>query len=257
MTAQIRTLIVDDEAPARHRLTTLLGEEADIEIVGECADGQSAVEHILRLAPDVLFLDVQMPEMSGFEVLDTVSSAAVPAVVFVTAYDEHAMGAFEAGAVDYLLKPFTSARMRETLARVRRMLAGDAARAAQHDLQALLSSVLPPASERRVAVRDGDRICILRSGEIERLEGAGNYVRVHARERTYLIRSTLRLIAERLRGAGFRRISHSTVVNTGRIRALDPLSRGAYRVLLDDGTAVRTSRSYADAVREILQSFTA
>jgi two-component system LytT family response regulator len=248
----LRVLIVDDEAPARERLVALLAEQADIDIVSECASGPEAVEAILDHRPDLVLLDVQMPEMSGFEVMDAVGVHAVPALVFVTAYDEYALRAFEARALDYLLKPFTAARFADALSRARRLLEGDAARETRARVGAVLEHLLPPLVQRRLAARDGSRVIFLRLHEIDWIEGAGNYVRLHAGGRTYSLRATLRATAQRLQAAGFRRIHHSTIVNTERIRTVERLPQGGYVVALEDGTRLETSRSYENSVGRLL-----
>ncbi|HSA57593.1 MAG TPA: response regulator [Gemmatimonadaceae bacterium] len=248
----IRALIVDDEAPARERLSTLLADHPDVEIVGQCGNGPDAVDAIAEQTPDLVFLDVQMPEMSGFEVVDAVGARALPALVFVTAYDEFALRAFEARALDYLLKPFTAARFADTLDRARRVLAGDAARETRERVADLIDQLLPPLTQRRLAARDRGRVVFLRLQEIDWIEGAGNYVRLHASGRAFELRATLRATAARLHAAGFRRIHHSTIVNMERIRSVERMARGGFVVRLEDGTALETSRSYEESVARLL-----
>jgi len=223
-----------------------------VEVIGACANGPDAVDAIAEHSPDLVFLDVQMPEMSGFEVVDALGVEAFPALVFVTAYDAFALRAFEAGALDYLLKPFTAARFRDTLQRARRVLAGDAAREHQRRVDQVLEHVLPPLAARRVAARDGNRIVFLRYREIDWIEGAGNYVRLHAGARRLTLRATLKRTAERLRAAGFRRIHHSHIVNMERIHTVERQENGAYAVTLEDGTRLETSRAYAGSLAELL-----
>jgi len=248
----IRALIVDDEAPARERIAALLADQADVEILAECGNGPEAVDAIVDRRPDLVFLDVQMPEMSGFEVVDAVGAESLPALVFVTAYDEFALRAFEARALDYLLKPFTAARFADALDRARRVLRGDAARDVQQRVGHVLDEVLPPLSQRRIAARDGNRVVFLRIQEIDWIEGAANYVRLHAGGRVFTLRATLRVTAERLHPAGFRRIHHSTIVNVERIRALERRPDGGYIVTLERGTRLESSRSYEAGLGQLL-----
>jgi two-component system LytT family response regulator len=249
---RLRVLIVDDEAPARERLAALLAEHPDVEVLGECSSGPEAVDAILERSPDLVFLDVQMPEMSGFEVVDAVGLDALRVLVFVTAYDEFALRAFEARALDYLLKPFTAARFAESLERARRVVGGEAARQAQSRVGDVLEQLLPPPPQRRLAARDGSRVVFLRLQEIDWIEGAGNYVRLHAGGRPFSLRSTLRATATRLHAAGFRRIHHSTIVNMDRIRSVQRAPQGGYTVTLEDGTTLETSRSYEESVARLL-----
>jgi two-component system LytT family response regulator len=248
----LRALIVDDEAPARERVATLLADHDDVEVVAECANGPEAVDAITEHRPDLVFLDVQMPEMSGFEVVDAVGAGTIPVLVFVTAYDEFALRAFDARALDYLLKPFTAARFADALDRARRVTVADARRERHERLGAVLAEVLPPLRDRRFAAHDGHRVVFLRYRDVDWIEGAGNYVRLHSAGRRLTLRGTLRATAARLAEAGFRRIHHSCIVNVERIRQVERLDGGAYQVILEDGTALETSRSYADQLTALL-----
>jgi two-component system LytT family response regulator len=247
---RLTALIVDDEAPARKRLRDLIAAEPDIDLVGECEDGPSAVDAILALEPDILFLDVQMPEMDGFEVLDAVGVGVVPSVVFVTAYDEHALAAFEARAIDYLLKPFTRKRFSETLRRVRPGPTRPAAagRAARRD------RLLGARTDRleRIPVRSGQRIRFLTVDSIDWIEGDGNYVRLHAGPAEHRVRGTLKSFAERLSGRGFVRIHQSYVVNLDRVRELQPWSHGEFVVVLANGKKLVSSRTYSGVLKRVL-----
>lgn len=248
----LRALIVDDEGPARKRLRDLVAGVAALELVGECDDGPSAVDAIRALGPDVLFLDVQMPEMDGFEVLREVGVGAVPAVVFVTAYDRHALAAFDARAVDYLLKPFTEERFLDTVERVRAALRSDPA-----DLVARLERLLaagpghdtPPG---RLAVATGTSVRFVDPADITWVEADGNYVRLHAPGQVLRTPSTLKAMAERLRPSGFVRIHQSYLVNRTCIRELQPWSHGEFAVVLTDGTSLVSSRTYSDGLRALL-----
>jgi len=245
----LRALVVDDEAPARKRLRDLIAAEPGVTLVGECDDGPSAVSAIRALGPDVLFLDVQMPEMSGFDVLEAVGLEAVPSVVFVTAHDTHALAAFDARAIDYLLKPFTKARFREALDRVRARGDRGAGLTAEALLELLRTRVHPP---QRIAVKDGARVHLVRPAEIDWVESDGNYVRLHVGAVEHRTRGTLRDMADRLAAQGFVRIHQSYVVNVERIRELRPWSHGEVVVVLESGKALVSSRSYAGALRDLL-----
>jgi two-component system LytT family response regulator len=246
---RLTALIVDDEAPARKRLRDLIAAEPDIDLVGECEDGPSAVDAILALEPDVLFLDVQMPEMDGFEVLEAVGVGVVPSVVFVTAYDQHALAAFEARAIDYLLKPFTRERFSETLRRVR---PGPTRHDA--DLSVRLERLLGERSDRleRIPVRSAAGVRFLAVDSIDWIEGDGNYVRLHAGPAEHRVRGTLKSFAERLSGRGFVRIHQSYVVNLDRVRELQPWSHGEFVVVLANGKKLVSSRTYSGALKRLL-----
>jgi len=251
----VRVVIVDDEAPARRRLRTLLRREPDMSIVAECNDGPAAVAAIREHAPHLVFLDIQMPEMSGFDVLRTVGVDAVPAVVFVTAYDRYALQAFEAHALDYLLKPFANQRFRDTLDRVRGVLAREDDRAFRRRLEALLASGSTgggSGAAHRIAVKTADRVIFVGHDEIDWIEGAGNYVRIHAAGAQHLVRDTLKSLSDRLDPQRFLRVHHSHIVNIDRIRELRPWSHGEYIIVLADGTRLASSRSYSDTLRRLV-----
>lgn len=253
----IRTLIADDEPLAREGLRSRLELERDIAVVGEAEDGQAAVEAILRLQPDLVFLDIQMPGLDGFEVLKRVASALPPVIVFVTAYDRYALRAFEAHALDYLLKPFNAARFLDVLRRARRELdRGDLQDRHRRILQLVRdnpggrtpgeAAARPPVRGglARLPVKDGERFLLLDAGEIEFLEAAGNYVRVAARGKRFQLRTTLRELEQQLDGDAFVRIHRSTLVNVSHIREIVPEWHGDYDVILADGTRLRMSRTY-------------
>ena len=242
-------LIVDDEAPARQRLRDLLANVADFEVGAECEDGPAAVLAIPSLQPDVLFLDVQMPEMNGFEVLARVGTSAVPAVVFVSAYDRHALSAFDHRAVDYLLKPFTGARFDDTLDRVRRRLSsGGDDQAAR--LSALMADTRVLPERLPVPTPDGTRLLAL--DDVGWVESDGNYVVVHAGRERFRLRATMRFIEARLGPMGFLRIHQSYLVNAHHIEALKPWSHGEVEIHLRGGTTLVSSRTYSEAVRRLM-----
>ncbi len=243
----IRALIVDDERMARKRLRTLLSREADVEVVGECATGRSAVDTIRARAPHLVFLDVQMPEMDGFGVVRALGADAAPLIVFVTAYDQYAIQAFEVSALDYLTKPFDRDRFQSTLARARRRieLAGavgvDEVRSR---LATLLSRLDAPAYADRLMVKGGGRVIFLQTDEVDWIEASGNYVKLHAGRETHLLHEGIGSLAERLDPARFIRIHRATVVNVGRIREMQPWFHGDAVIVLRDGTKLSVSRTY-------------
>jgi two-component system LytT family response regulator len=248
----IRALIVDDEAPARQRIRAMLADHSGFEVAGESANGPDAIESIERLKPDVVFLDVQMPEMSGFEVVDAAGVDALQALVFVTAYDHYALKAFDARALDYLLKPFTAARFADTISRVRRTLDGASPRERQR-VGDVLADVLPPMRDRRVTARDGERVVFVRLGEIEWMEGARNNVELHVGGRTLTVRGTLKSMTTRLAAAGFTRISHSVILNGDRIQSIERRDPAGFVVTMDSGHRLESSRGYDAALRELLR----
>ncbi len=244
----IRVLIVDDEPLARERIRTLLREEADVEIVGECGDGPAAVEAVRRLQPDLLLLDVQMPGMDGFGVLRALEPTRCPEVIFVTAYDRHAVKAFEVHAVDYLLKPFKPARIREALRRARERLAQRRGGTTSENLAALLAALQPARPYlSRIAVKSGDRTIFVKASEIEYAEAAGNYVVLHTGRENHVIRETLGALEYQLDPRRFVRINRSTLVNIEQIRELQPAFKGEHVVVLRNGKSLPLTRG----VREL------
>ena len=223
----IRTVIVDDEPLARQGIRLRLEREKDIELAGEAADGPAAVQVIRDARPDLLFLDVQMPGMSGFDVLAAIADVHVPVVVFVTAHDDYAIRAFEVEAVDYLLKPFTQERFDEALRRARRDVA----------------SSEPLA---RLVVRSRDAYVILKAEEIDWIEAAANYVEVHARGRSFLMRSTIGGLEQRLDPKRFTRIHRSAIVNIDRVAEVRSDAHGDFEVTLTGGKMLRMTRNYSE-----------
>lgn len=241
----IRALIADDEAPARRKLQELLGREADFEVVAEASDGVEAAEAIRASRPDVVFLDIQMPRLDGFGVVETVGVEEMPLVVFVTAYDEHAVKAFEVQALDYLLKPFAPSRFQKLLERVRRQLGQDPGDLAQR-IDRLLAAVRPSATTlRQILVERGEgRQALLGVAEIDRIRAEGNYLRFFANGDEYRRRGTLRDLEERLDPHQFVRLNRSEIVRLEAIRELQPWFHGDARVVMRDGTVLTWSRRY-------------
>lgn len=238
-----RTVVVDDEPLARQTLRLLLAREADFAIVAECGHGADAIDAIRRECPDVLFLDVQMPEVDGFEVLRRLEPGTVPAVIFVTAFDRYALQAFEQHALDYLLKPFSDERFAIVLERTRVRLRERTFASMVGRLSALLSAT--EAQERRqLVVRDGGRTVVIPHDEILWIEAEDYCARIHLRERTFLVRDSLRALGNSLDRSGFVRVHRSAIANVACIREIEPLASGDQRLTLSDGTVLKVSRTY-------------
>jgi len=248
---KIHALIVDDEPLARERIRTLLGDETNIEIVAECGDGPAAVAALKKLSPDLLFLDVQMPGMDGFEVLRAVGKERIPVVIFVTAYDQHAVKAFEAHALDYLLKPFKPARFKETVQRARELLANQEAGALSKSIATLLGREKPARGIlARIAVKSGDRTLFVKTAQIDYVESAGNYVVLHVGRESHVVRETMTALEGQLDPKKFIRISRSTLVNADQIKELQPLFKGEHAVVLNNGKQLTMTRG----VRELQEA---
>ena len=250
----IRVLIIDDEPLARGKLRALLAKESDIEIVGEFGDGRSAIEAVIEQKPDLVFLDVQMPELDGFGVLAGIPPALRPAIVFVTAHNQFALKAFEVHALDYLLKPFDRARFRTTLQRARKLLGTpDDQKELQQHLSTLLASIKPAAAgPARLSVKTGGRTLFVNTTEIDWVEAADNYVKLHLGARELLMRETMASVEKRLAGAGFVRISRSAIVHPRAVRELQPLFHGDQAVILKSGTQLTLSRTHRAALEQLL-----
>ena len=247
----IRVLLVDDEPLARQRLRALLEAEPDLEIAGECADGSQAVEAIRTHRPDLIFLDVRMPELDGFGVLEALAEEPRPAVIFVTAYDRFALKAFEVNALDYLLKPFDRERFRKALARAREQIGRAQGDEVGQQLRALLEDARGARKYLdRVVIKSSARVFFLRVAEIDWIEAAGNYLKLHAGREEHLLRETMNNLEARLDPAKFLRIHRSTIVNVERIQELQPWFHGDYLVLLRDGTRLTLSRSYRQKLQD-------
>lgn len=262
MTAPIRALIVDDEPAARAAITTLLADDPEIRIVGECADGRSALEAVEANAPDLLFLDVQLPEMDGFTMLRQLNGVDLPAVVFVTAYDQYALQAFEVHALDYVLKPFDDQRFREAVTRVKRQIRQGKLGALSEQLLALLESgaghrtSAPPPSDRqylkRLVIKSGGRVTLLGVKDIDWIEADGDYVKVHVGRAWHLLRETMKHLEAQIDPTRFVRIHRSTIVNIERIKELQPYFRGEYVLILQDGSSLKLSRGYKEHLEQAL-----
>ncbi len=248
----IRTVIVDDEPPAREKIRSFLAREDDVEVIAECGDGPEAVEVIQSAAPDLLFLDIEMPGLDGLEVVDRVGSARMPLTVFVTAFDRYAVQAFERHAIDYLLKPFDRSRFHRTLSQVRKQLSRPEGNGLSDQLQALLDNLKSESKYAdRLTVKSSRGLAFLRIGEIDWIDAAGNYVRLNANGSSFLMRETMSALEQRLDPRKFMRIHRSTIVNVERIREIRPLQHGEHLVILDSGQRLTISRSYRARLDEL------
>lgn len=254
---RIRTVIIDDEPAARRGVRLLLAHDSNIEVVGEAAGGAEAVELITREKPALAFLDVQMPDLDGFQVLARVGVGQAPVVVFATAYDEHALRAFEVNAIDYLLKPYDDARFSSALQRAK-----DAVRRRESDvtdarlnrlLQYLENAVPPPDANDRILVKSSGEIFFLKAEEIDWIEAEGDYMKFHVSGKTHLMRETMARLEARLDPKKFIRIHRSTIVNADRMRKLSPSFAGEYAVILQDGTKLKLSRGYHERIASLLK----
>jgi two-component system LytT family response regulator len=266
---KIRTLIVDDEPLARERLRSLLAAENGFEVVGEAANGREAIGAVFQLNPELMFLDIQMPEMDGFAVIRALETKVPPAVVFATAYDQFAVKAFEVHAVDYLLKPFDADRLQETLRRVTQRLRGSnpagspAAGAGAGSVgagvpaprwESLLEDIRsrPAASAvERLVIKTDKRMVLVPVEELDWVEAADNYVVLHVGKENHIQRETLSAMLAKLPEASFVRISRSTIVNINRIKELQPLFHGEYTVILKNGTRLTLTRSYRESLARL------
>jgi len=244
---RIRAIIVDDEPLARQGVRAFLADEADVVMVAECADGADAVKKIKDLRPDLVFLDVQMPRLNGFQVLENLPPEILPVVIFTTAHDEHAIRAFEVNAVDYLLKPFKPARFRKALERARGQLQVRIGRGGDPQITALLASLKAGASAPpRILVKSPDRILFLPAEEIDHIEAAGNYLVLHTAKERHIIRETMTEMEARLSGAGFMRVSRSFIANLSRIKELQPMAAGEFCVILKSGARLNMTCSLTE-----------
>lgn len=252
----LRVLVVDDESLARRRLRRLLSAEPDVACVGECAHGQAAVEWLLQQDADVVLLDVQMPEVSGFDVIDMVGVKRMPLVIFVTAFDRYAVHAFGVHAVDYLLKPFDRTRLAQALERARLRLARE-----PHDaIVAQLGTAVRALAAHRVRP---DRVLVRRTGamdfvkiaDIEWIEAQGNYAALHVGNQTHLVRETLSRLEDRLDPDQFVRIRRTAIVNVDRIAKLDPWEKDEHVVVMTSGVRITVSRGFSDRLERLLATW--
>lgn len=252
----LRVVIVDDEDLARRGIRSRLQRWPDVEIVAECGNGRQAVDAIRRSNPDLVFLDVQMPGKTGFDVIEAITGTALPYVIFVTAHDRFAIRAFEVNALDYLLKPIDDERFELAFQRARQSLSRDRDSDLGQRLAAVIETIggnVGKAKDSdRMVVRSSGRVIFVKTSEIDWVEAAGDYVTLHAGKKSWLMRETISQMETRLQPKGFSRIHRSAIVNTDRIAEMRPLDNGEYRVLLRDGTELRLSRNYRQQLQSLL-----
>jgi two-component system, LytTR family, response regulator len=247
----IRALVVDDEPLARRAIRRLLGKHDGMDVIGECGDGESAVTEIRERKPDLVFLDVQMPEMNGFQVLRELGADEIPVTIFVTAYDRYALRAFEVNAIDYLLKPIGKERFERALTRAKQRIAGKLNYDEVHRIISRLDRLAAQTYPNRLAISKNGRVLFVATKDIDWIEAEGNYVRLHVGNREHELRETLAGLEERLNPAEFLRIHRSTIVNIQRIKEIQAWFHGHHRVLLEDGTELRLSRYQREIARKL------
>jgi two-component system LytT family response regulator len=248
---KIRALIADDEPLAREWVRSAVAEDPDLDVIGEAGDGFEAAESIRRLKPDLVFLDVQMPGLDGFGVLEALSPEEIPAVVFVTAFDQYAVRAFEAQAVDYLMKPFSRERVEEAVRRVRELVKGKSLEDFRESIARIVEKIRRDRSYPEwVLLKAEGKNVFVKVRDIDWIESSRNNVRIHVGQNIYLLHETTTAIASRLDPKRFLRIHRSAIVNIERIRELHPWFNGDYAVILRDGTQLTLSASYRDRLRE-------
>ena len=251
---KIRALIVDDEELARSRVRGLLKSESDIDVVGECSNGHQAIAAIAAKQPDLLFLDVQMPEVDGFSVLDAIDQAERPAVIFVTAYDRYAIRAFDAYALDYLLKPFNRARFHKSLERARLQIARAKRDQVDHRLAALLKEVKGQTQYlERLVIRSAGRVIFLRTDDVQWFEACANYVRLHLGKESHLMREKINVLERQLDPQKFVRVHRSSIVKIDQIKELRSSADGEHVVVLQDGSRLSMSRGYHQHFRQVFK----
>jgi two-component system, LytTR family, response regulator len=250
---KIRALIVDDEPLAREGIRMRLKQEPDVEVIGACKNGREAVAAILRDLPDLVFLDIQMPRLDGFGVIEAVGVRQMPYVIFVTAYDEHALRAFDVSALDYLLKPIDGGRFSESLERVRSRIRGENLEAVSERLKKMMASLSVERSHlERLSIKSAGRITFIGVDEVDWIEAADNYVQVHSGRESHLLHATMNSLESRLDPNKFLRIHRSIIVNISRIKELHPMFHGGYRVILKDGAQLTSGRRYRENLQKLL-----
>jgi two-component system LytT family response regulator len=252
MTVRCRVLVVDDEAPARRLACSLLTRMDDVEVIGDAASGQAAVEAIRRLRPDIVVLDVQMPGLDGFDVIGAVGAANMPIVVFVTAYERYAIKAFDVSAVDYLMKPFDDERFRTAIERAVTRVRGGRSPELSARLEALLEQLARGRAPDHIALKVDGRHLLIDAGDIDYVEVSDKVLRVHTAGQVYQVRETLNGIERRLHGPPFVRIHRSVIVNIGRVKEIQPWFQGDYVLILHSGKRLMSGRGYRDVVRRLL-----
>lgn len=252
-------IIVDDEHYAREIIKLLLVDEPDFDIVGECSNGAEAIKVINNLHPDLVFLDIQMPEIDGFEVIKNIDSDYTPHFIFVTAFDEYALRAFDVNAIDYLLKPYDDDRFRDALIKAKRHMEQYDFNKMNDKLSSLLTQIelkendhINNQSISKIPVKNGSRIYFVNVDSVDWIEAADQYVKLHTGEKYHLIRESMNRLEEKLSTKSFFRIHRSTIINIDRVKELQPYSKGDYIVILINGTTLRMSRNRKDKLQQML-----
>lgn len=250
----IRALIVDDEPLPRERIRSLLAEHRDVEVIGECRDGQEALQAMESERPDLIFLDIQMPELDGFEVLKAIAPEHLPAIIFVTAFDEYAVRAFEVNVMDYLLKPINPARFEKAVRRALDRLAQPNTHEADRKLLDFVERLRAEQGyTSRFVVRSGAKLSFVRASDVDWIDVADNYVRLHVAGREHLVRGTLTSVEMQLSPEAFLRVHRSIIISLDRVESVEPYSHGEYLVTMKDGAKLTTSRSYSERLRKLLR----
>ncbi|HJZ66652.1 MAG TPA: LytTR family DNA-binding domain-containing protein [Blastocatellia bacterium] len=249
----LRTLIVDDESLARERIRDMLASDREIEIIAQCANGEEAIEAIQQLSPDLVFLDVEMPGIDGFGVLEALAPQQIPTIIFVTAYDQYAVRAFEVYALDYLLKPFDQERFDKAVDRAKAHIASERNEALNERILSALEEIkTKPVHLERLVIKMNGHVFFIKAEEIDWLEAEGNYVRLHAGKESYLLRDTISALESQLDSKKFIRVHRSAIVNIDRITELQPWFHGEYRIILGEGVELTLSRTYREKLHELL-----
>ena len=251
--ARIRVLIVDDEPLARERISDLLASDPQIDIVGQCSNGREAISAVQKSSPDLLLLDIEMPEKDGFAVLEAIPSNNMPAVIFITAYDQYAVRAFEVYALDYLLKPFDRERFERSLERAKAQVLGER----NGDVSLRILAALDEIKTRqvfleRLVIKANGHVFFLKTDEVDWIEAEGNYVRLHTSKESYLLRDTISALEAQLDPKKFLRVHRSAIVNIDRVQEMQPWFHGEYRIILRGGAQLTLSRSYREKLHELL-----
>src|SRR5215813_3820904 len=251
--ACIRTVVVDDESLARERLCDMLAADPQIQIIAECANGQEAIEAIQLHSPDLVFLDVEMPGIDGFGVLEALPRESIPTTIFITAYDQYAVRAFEVYALDYLLKPFDRERFDKAVSRAKDQIARERSDAlGERILRAIEDIKARPVHLERLVIKLSGHVFFMKTEEIDWLEAEGNYVRLHSGKDSYLLRDTIGALESKLDPKRFIRVHRSAIVNVDRISELQPWFHGEYRIVFREGVQLTLSRSYRDKLHALL-----
>jgi len=249
----IRTLIIDDESLARERIRNMLGSDPQIDVVADCANGHDAIEAIQRYSPDLVFLDVEMPGIDGFGVIEALPPGRIPTIIFVTAYDQYAVRAFDVYALDYLLKPFDQERFDKAVSRAKVQISSQRNDSlSERILSALEEIKTRPVHLERLVIKMNGHVFFIKAEEIDWLEAEGNYVRLHAGKESYLLRDTISALESQLDPKKFIRVHRSAIVNIDRITELQPWFHGEYRIILSEGVQLTLSRTYREKLHELL-----